>query len=98
MAITIREFGVLTATGASCGLDAQCLADADFALLKQEALAGQPYLSLISRAGNECVRVGSHVGVIVDCEQFQRVLRRASELESKAQTVPVGFCSRCSPP
>ena len=64
MAITIREFGVLTATGASCGLDAQCLADADFALLKQEALAGQPYLSLISRAGNECVRVGSHVGVI----------------------------------
>ena len=64
MAITIREYGVLTATGEPRGLDARRIADVDFALLKQEALAGRPYLSLISRAGNECVRVGSHVGVI----------------------------------
>ncbi len=87
MTVTIREFGVLRVTGQGDGLDAQLLSAPDFAALKAMALTELPYLSLISRAGSECVRVGSHVGVITLPSGLQiEVLPKITEDEQGADT------------
>lgn len=90
MAITVREFGYISASGRPGGLDRQVVSTLDFEFLKSVAIQPDPLIDafrLTARSGHEVVQAQNFVGVVTlpSGEQLEIVPKTTLGLESVAE-------------